>query len=173
MKYLISILLALMFVYPVFSQDINKGCKAISYRGFVELGGGTAYNLNTAQTISTVNMQIYWSVTTSHGISYEGLYAGIGVGYNHTQCDKENMYLTYADVRYVFEKCKVAPSLGLKAGIMYDPYWIEKVQKYAALTISIGVYKGLGVGLEGSIFSRPSRHFTVNALFVVSYTIGK
>lgn len=63
--------------------------------------------------------------------------------------------------------------MGAKVGLIYDPYWIEKVQKYGAITGSLEVYNNLRLDLEGSVFSRPARHFTTNALFVVSYSFGK
>lgn len=145
---------------------------SVKYRGYVEAGVGAAYNLNTAQTISSLNMQPLWMVSTSHGVRYKGLFGGVGVGYNFTQRDKEKMYIAFADLRYGFEKCKLAPFLGVKAGMIYDPYWIEKVKSYGALGVNVDVYKGLRIGVKGSIFCRPARHFTANGLFVVSYSFG-
>lgn len=173
MRNYIICIAVILFSIHVNAQEAEKIGKTISYKGFVELGGGIAYNLNTAQTVSNLNMQMLWHVTTSHGIKYKGLFGGLGLGYNRTQRDKENMYLTYADVRYTFNKCINAPSIGLKGGIIYDPYWIEKVQSYGAITCNLKVYKRFYLGLEGSVFTRPSRHFTANALLVAGYTIGE
>ena len=172
MRYLLVLLLAVLFVIPAWAQ-VGENRSSVRYRGFVEAGVGAAYNLNTAQTVSSLNIQPLWMISTSHGVKYKGLFGGIGVGYNFTQRDKENMYLVFGDVRYSFEKCKLAPSVGAKVGLIYDPYWIEKVQKYGAITGSLEVYNNLRLDLEGSVFSRPARHFTTNALFVVSYSFGK
>jgi hypothetical protein len=65
------------------------------------------------------------------------------------------------------------PFVEARAGIMYDPLWITKVQVYGALSVGLNVYKKFQVGLRGSLFSRPSRFFTANAAIVTSYTIGK
>lgn len=174
MNYRIIALLVCMFVVlSTHAQSVEDNDRTVGYRGIVELGCGSANNLNTAQTISSLNMQTLWSITTSQGVKYKGLFGGVGFGYNHSQRDKENMYLSYADVRYAFENFKIAPSIGFKAGVIYDPYWIESIQKYLALTGSVEVYDQLRFGLEGSVFSRPSRHFTANGLFVVSYCFGK
>lgn len=70
-------------------------------------------------------------------------------------------------------KAKIKPYIEARAGIMYNPYWIEKVQKYSALSVGIKAYKGFQVGLRGSIFSRPSRYFTANAAVVIGYAFGK
>ena len=83
------------------------------------------------------------------------------------------MYPFYLAGRYTFGNTKLKPYIGLRAGIMYDPYWLEKVQKYGALSAGINVYKGLQAGVRFSIFSRPSRYFTANAAVVISYEIGK
>lgn len=172
MRYSLVLLLVVFFALPAMAQ-VDESKNPVKYQGFVEAGVGAAYNLNTAQTVSSLNMQPLWMISTSHGVKYKGLFGGIGVGYNFTQRDKENMYIVFGDVRYSFEKCKLAPSVGAKGGLIYDPYWIEKVQKYGAITSSLEVYNNLRVGLEASVFSRPARHFTANALFVVSYSFGK
>ena len=173
MRKLIVCLIAVLSLCLLRAQNLEGEGRTVCYKGIVELGIGATYNFNSAQTLSTLNLQPLWTVTTSHGVNYKGLFGGIGIGYNFSQRDKENMYLVFGDVRYVFVKFKLKPSVGAKAGIIYDPYWIEKVQKCGAVTASIEVYEGLRVGLEGSIFSRPARHFTANGMFVISYSYGK
>lgn len=164
----------LFFVLACFSLttatagNLNRG-----YRGYVDIALGDAYNLNTAQTISTNNMQWYSEITTTHGYVLNNWFVGAGVGYYHSYRDKENMYPFYATGRYTFEKAKIRPYIEARAGIVYDPYWIEKVQKYGALSVGVCVYKGLQVGLRGTIFSRPSRFFTANAAIVLSYAFGQ
>lgn len=143
------------------------------YKGYLDFAVGDAYNLNTAQTISTNNMQWYTMISTTHGYQMKDWFVGAGLGYYHSYRDKENMYPFYLAGRYTFNKAKVKPYIEVRAGIMYDPYWIEKVQKYVALSVGIKAYKGSQVGLRGSIFSRPSRYFTANAAVVVGYAFGK
>lgn len=169
MRHWMTVLVALLMVCSASAQSVENEGKAVRYKGFVELGVAAAYNLNTAQTVSTVNMQTLWAVQTSHGVTYRGWFGGLGLGYHHSQRDKEDMYLTYGDVRYCFEKCRLMPVIGVKGGIIWDPYWIEKVQTYGALSASLRVYDRIRVGMEGSVFTRPSRHFTANAAVVVSY----
>lgn len=41
---------------------------SVPYRGHVDFALGDAYNINTAQIISTNNMQLYGMTTTSHGV---------------------------------------------------------------------------------------------------------
>lgn len=153
--------------------NAQEGKSSNGYRGYVDIAVGDAYNFNTDQQISTNNMQWYTMVSTTHGYVMKNWFLGAGVGYYHSYRDKENMYPIYAAGRYTFENTKIKPYIEARAGIIYDPYWIEKVQKYGALSAGISVYKGLQVGLRGSIFSRPSRYFTANAAVVVSYTFGK
>lgn len=172
MRYLFTYLLTLLCVISASGQIVVKKETPIKYLGVAEVSAGVAYNLNTSETISTNNMQMLWAFSTSHGFVYKGLFGGLGFGYNHSQRDKENMYLIYTDIRYAFEKCKLAPFIGVKGGIIYDPYWIEKVKPYGAVGINVNVYKALCFGLEGSVFARPSRHFTANAFVVVGYTLG-
>ena len=169
MKCWMAILLALLFVVSASAQSVEVEGKAVRYKGFVELGVGAAYNLNTAQTVSVVNMQTLWTVQSSHGVAYKGWFGGLGMGYHHSQRDKEDMNLNCGDVRYCFEKCKVQPAIGLKGGFIWDPFWIEKVQLYGALSASLRVYDRIRVGMEGAVFSRPSRHFTANGVFVISF----
>lgn len=169
MRVLMTVLVALLTVWSASAQSVDNEGKSVRYKGFVELGVGAAYNLNTAQTVSSVNMQTLWELQTSHGVFYKGWFGGLGMGYHHSQRDSEDMYLAYGDVRYCFEKCRLLPAIGLKGGIIWDPYWIEKVQTYGAFSASLRVYDRLRVGVEGSVFTRPSRHFTANAVFVVSF----
>ena len=160
----------LWLVTPSFAQNgsPNKG-----YRGYLDIAVGDAYNLNTAQKISTNNMQWYGEITTTHGYVMKNWFVGGGIGYYHSFRDKENMYPIYAAGRYTFEDVKLKPYIEARAGIVYDPYWIEKVQKYGALGAGVKVYKGLQTGVRLSIFSRPSRYFTANAAVVLTYAIGK
>lgn len=166
------VLLLLFFstwIVPTFAQsgESNKG-----YRGYLGVAIGDAYNLNTAQTISTNNMQWYVEITTTHGYTLSNWFIGAGVGYYHSCRDMENMYPVYAAGRYTFENTKMKPYIEARAGIMYDPLWVEELQKYGALSAGVSVYKGFQVGLRGSVFSRPSRFFTANAAVVISYTFG-
>lgn len=143
------------------------------YRGYVDFAVGDAYNFNTDQKISTNNMQWYSMVSTTHGYVLKKWFLGAGVGYYHSYRDKENMYPIYAAGRYTIENAKVKPYIEVRAGIMYDPLWVEKVQKYGTLSAGIEVRKRVQIGLRGSVFSRPSRYFTANAAIVVSYVLGK
>lgn len=170
MKKILLVFFILTCALSVFAQEktVDNG-----YRGYVDISLGDAYNVNTAQTISTNNMQWYSEITTTHGYVLKNWFVGAGVGYYHSYRDKENMYTIYAAGRYTFGKAKIKPYIEARAGIVYDPLWIETVQKYGALSAGVSVYKGLQVGLRGSIFSRPSRLFTVNAAVVLSYAFGK
>lgn len=143
------------------------------YRGYVDLAVGDAYNFNTDQTISVNNMQWYSMISTTHGYAIGNWFVGAGVGYYHSYRDKENMCPVYAAGRYTIGNVKLNPYIDARAGIVYDPYWIETVQKFGALSVGLNVYKGLQVGLRGSIFTRPSRFFTANASVVLSYAFGK
>ena len=154
-------------------SNAQEGRSANGYRGYVDLAVGDAYNFNTDQIISTDNMQWYSMISTTHGYVLKNWYVGAGVGYYHSYCDKENMYPIYATGRYSFENPRIKPYIEVRAGIMYDPYWIEKMQKYGALSAGVCVYKGLQVGLRGAVFSRPSRYLTANAAVVIGYTFGK
>lgn len=169
MKKIIILLLLLAWTSNSFSQDVvNKG-----YRGYINIALGDAYNLNSAQKVSTNNMQLFSMISTTHGYCIKNWFVGAGVGYYHSFRDKENMYPFYAAGRYTFGKVKLNPYIECRAGIMYDPLWIEKVQKYGALSTGVRLYKGIQAGLSASIFSRPSCYFTANAAVVVSYEIGK
>ena len=149
-------------------MDRDKG-----YRGYVDIAVGDAYNLNTAQKISTNNMQWYTMLSTTHGYQLKNWFVGAGIGYYHSYRDKENMYPIYAAGLYTFENTKLKPYISVRAGIMYDPFWEEKIQKYGALGAGLSVFKNFQVGLRMSVFSRPSRYFTANTAVVLSYAIGK
>ena len=156
-----------MCVFCLSAQD-SKG-----YKGYVDFAVGDAYNLNTAQTISTNNMQWYTMISTTHGYQMKDWFVGAGLGYYHSFRDKENMYPLYVAGRYTFEGVKIKPYIDARAGVVYDPYWINQVQAYGAIGAGINVYKGLQVGLRATAFSRPSRYFTANAAVVISYAFGK
>lgn len=156
-----------MCVLCLSAQD-GKG-----YKGYVDFAIGDAYNLNTAQTVSTNNMQWYSMISTTHGYQIKNWFVGAGLGYYHSYRDKENMYPLYLAGRYTFNKTLLMPYVEARTGIVYDQYWISKIQAYGALSVGIKVYGGFQVGLRGSVFSRPSRYFTANAAFVISYAFGK
>ena len=163
-----------IFILAMFIPTIAKAEEPHNgYRGYVEVALGDAYNFNTAQTISTNNMQWYSMLSTTHGYQLKNWFVGGGIGYYHSYRDKENMYPIYAAGRYTFENTKLRPYIGFRVGIMYDPLWIEKVQKYCALSAGLSIYKGIQAGIRMSVFSRPSRYFTANAAVVLSYSIGK
>ena len=164
----VFVLIFAFFFTIVRGERFNNG-----YRGYVDFAVGDAYNLNTAQTISTNNMQWYSMLSTTHGYQLKSWFVGAGIGYYYSCRDKENMYPLYAAGHYTFRYVKNKPYIGLRAGIMYDSLWVEKIQKYGALSAGMSVYKGLQIGLRMSVFSRPSRYFTANAAVVLSYAIGK
>ena len=150
------------------SSESYKG-----YKGYLDVAIGDAYNFNTDQTISTNNMQWYSEITTTHGYVLKNWFVGAGIGYYHSYRDKENMYPVYAAGRYTFEQAKMKPYIEARTGIVYDPLWVSKTQVYGALSAGVKVYKGLHIGLNASMFSRPSRYFTANAAVMLSYAIGK
>ena len=139
----------------------------------MELAFGDAYNFNTAQLISTNNMQLYCAITTTHGYEMNNWFVGGGIGCYHSFRDNENMYPIYSAGRYTFKNVKVKPYIEAHAGIVYDPLWVETIQAYGALSAGISVFNRLQVGLRGSMFSRPSRYFTANAAVVINYEFGK
>lgn len=156
------------------SFAIAKGeelCKG--YMWYVDFALGDAYNINTAQRISSNNMQLYSMITTTHGYVYKKWFIGGGVGYYHSFRDGENMYPVFASGRYISRNFKNKPYLESRAGIIYDPLWVRKVQAYGAFSAGMNIYKRLQIGIKLSIFSRPSRYFTANAAVVFSYAIGK
>lgn len=165
---------SLLLFIVVFSSSIVKGEESNNgYKGYFDFALGDAYNLNTAQKISTNNMQLYSMISTTHGYMINSWFVGAGVGYYHSFRDKENMYPIYVSGRYTFGKVKIKPYIEARAGIIYDPRWIRQVQAYGALCTGMSVFKRLQVGLRLSVFSRPSRYFTVNGEVVLSYAIGK
>lgn len=143
------------------------------YRGYVDMALGDAYNFNTAQKVSTNNMQFYSMISTTHGYVIKNWFVGGGVGYYHSFRDKENMYPIYAAGRYTFGSVKLNPYIENRAGIIYDSRWVHEVQAYGALSVGLNVYKRLQAGVRLSIYSRPSRYFTANGALVVGYSIGK
>lgn len=160
--------------FVILSFNIAKAGEPYNgYKGYVDVAVGDAYNINTAQTISINNMQWYAEITTTHGYHWKKWFVGAGIGYYHSFRDKENMYPMYLAGRYTFEGTKIKSYIDARAGIVYDPYWISKVQAYGAIGAGIKVYKGLQAGLRLSVFSRPSRYFTANAAVVFSYVFGK
>lgn len=165
MKRIICFCFTLCLVIGLFAQNASS----IRYQGDVDLENGMAYNLNTAQTLSTNNMQFFTTVTTTHGILMKQCFVGLGVGYMHSYRDKENIYPLYGAFRYTWEKVRMKSFADIRLGIVYDPYWISKVQKYGAVSLGFEVYKKFQLGFRTSIFSRPSRYFTVNASVVLGY----
>ena len=150
----------------LWAQDVSS----LEYKGFVDLETGISYNLNTAQTVNTNNMQFFTTVTTTHGVQMKQYFVGIGVGYMHSYRDKENIYPVYGAFRYTYDKVRLKPFADVRFGIVYDPDWISKVQTYGAISIGLEVYKKLQLGCRASIFSRPSRFFTANASVVLGYS---
>lgn len=166
--FLLSLIFVCVCVVTVKCEEPHKG-----YRCFADISLGDAYNLNTAQTISINNMQWYCMISTTHGYYWKNWFVGVGVGYYHSYRDRENIYPIYVSGRYTFIKTKAKPYIEARTGIMYDPLWIEKVQKYGTLGTGVNVYEGLQAGMRLSVFSRPSRYFTANAAIVLSYVFGK
>lgn len=160
--------LVLVFMISARGGEPNKG-----YRGYVDFALGDAYNLNTAQTISNNNMQLYGMVSTAHGYYLKNWFIGVGVGYYYSCRDIENMYPLFIVSRYTVRIIEMKPSVEVRFGIMYDPLWVEKVQNYSALSFGVDIFKRLQLNLRMSVFSRPSRYFTANAAVVLSYVIGK
>lgn len=157
--------MALCLAIGLFAQNGSS----LKYRGFVDMENGIAYNLNTAQMVSTNNMQFYSSVTTTHGIQLKQCFLGLGVGYYHSYRDKENIYPVYGAFRYTWDKVQLKPFADVRLGIAYDPYWISKVQAYGAISLGVKLYKNIQLGCRATVFSRPSRYFTANASLVLGY----
>jgi len=157
--------LAMVITY---GDEPNKG-----YRGYVDASLGDAYNFNTAQTISTNNMQLFGMISSTHGVVLNNWFLGGGVGYYHTFRDGENMFPVFALGRYTFGAVKKDPYIETRAGIVFDPLWVRKVQVYGALSAGLHIHNRWQVGLRLSMFSRPSRYFTANAAVVVAYAFGK
>lgn len=142
------------------------------YRGYVDLSLGGAYNFNTAQLVSTNNMQLFSLFSTTHGYVLDNWFVGGGIGYYHSFRDGENMFPIYAAGRYTFVNVKLMPFIETRAGIIFDPLWVRTVQTYGSLGAGVEVYDKLCVGLRLSLFSRPSRYFTANAAITLSYSFG-
>lgn len=151
-----------------YGQNVRNG-----YRGYVELGLGDAYSFNTAQLVSTNNMQFYSILSTTHGYEMKNWFIGGGIGYYHSFRDGENIYPIYAAGRYTFNNTRLKPYIETRAGIVYDPKWVSPAQAYGALGGGVIFYKRFQAGLRLSLFSRPSRYFTANAAVVISYMFGK
>ena len=145
----------------------------IPYRGYMDFSLGDAYNFNTAQTVSTNNMQLYGMASTTHGIVLKNWFLGAGVGYYHSFRDQENMFPLYLAVRNTLDKVKVHPYIEARAGIVYDPLWERKLQVYGTLGAGVSLHKTIQLGVRLSAFSRPSRYFTANAAVAVSYSFGR
>ena len=166
--------LLLFFCVVGLSLVVARGQDAeIGYRCYVDLALGDAYNFNTAQLISTNNMQLFSVISTTHGYRLKNWFVGGGVGYYHSFRDGENMFPIYAAGRYSFEDVEMKPYIETRAGIIYDPLWVRKVQVFGTLGGGVEVYDHLQVGVRFSLFSRPSRYFTANAAIVVSYSFGR
>lgn len=162
---IVSLCLVLLFAALLHAQDESR----LKYKGFVDIESGMAYNLNTAQTVSTNNMQYFSSVTTTHGVQLKPCFVGIGVGYYHSFRDDENIYPIFGAFRYDWKNVKLKPFTDLRLGIVYDPYWISKVQAYGAIGLGVELYRKVQLGCMASIFSRPSRYFTANVALVLGY----
>lgn len=164
----------LLCCFVLFSLKTAKaGAPYNGYRGYVDFAVGEAYNLNTAQKISTNNMQLFNVFSTTHGYVLNKWFVGAGIGYYHSFRDKENMYPIYAAGRYTFENTRMKPYIETRVGIVYDPRWIQTVQAYGSLSAGLKVYKGLQVGLRAIVYRRPNRFFTANAAVVIGYAFGK
>ena len=145
---------------------------SVPYRGYVDFALGDAYNINTAQIISTNNMQLYGMTTTSHGVVLKNWFLGVGAGYYHSFRDKENMYPVFFIGQYTFEKVKINPYIEARSGIVYDPLWERKEQVYGTLGAGVSLHKKIQLGVRLSMFSR-SHFFTANAAVAVSYSFGQ
>lgn len=165
MKRIVSLCLAICMAVVLHAQNDAP----LKYLGMLDMDGGIAYNLNTAQTVSTNNMQFYSSVTTTHGIQLKQYFLGLGLGYYHSYRDKENVYPLYGAFRYSWDKEQLKPFVDVRLGIAYDPYWISEVQAYGTLGVGFELYKNIQLGCRATIFSRPSRYFTANASLMIGY----
>ena len=165
MRKIICLSVALCLVVGLYAQDVP----IFKYQGHVDIEGGIAYNLNTAQTVSTNNMQFFTILTTTYGIQFKQCFVGLGLGYMHSYRDKENMYPFYGAFRYAWENVRLHPFADVRMGIVYDPYWISRVQAYGIMGVGLEVYKKMQIGCRATIFSRPSRYFTATASVVLGY----
>lgn len=162
-NFIYSFCIALCCFFCAHAQGPHESKIPLKYKGFIDVESGIAYNLNTAQLISTNNMQVLYCVTTTHGLQIKNAFVGVGIGYYHSVRDDENIYPIFAATRLVFSKIIVKPFVELRTGIAYDPQWISSVQYYGALSCGFNVLKKIQLGCRISMFSRPSRYFTVNA----------
>lgn len=166
MKRIIGLCFFLCVACTMWAQEETSTMK---YKGLVDLESGIAYNLNTAQAISTNNMQFFTTLTTTHGVQLKQYFVGLGVGYMHSYRDEENIYPLFAAFRYDRINAKWKPFADVRLGIVYDTYWISKVQAYGSISVGFEIYKNIQLSCRGSIFSRPSRYFTANAGVLLSY----
>lgn len=166
MKCVISFCLTFCMAVVLHAQDKVS----LNYHRMVDIEGGIAYNLNTAQTVSTNNMQFFSSVTATYSIHIKQCFIGFGLGYYHSCKDRENIYPVYGAFHYIWEKVRRKPFADLRLGFVYDPYWINKVQAYGAVSMGMELYKNIQLGCRATIFSRPSRYFTANASLMLGYT---
>lgn len=158
-----------LFFTLLWTSTVNAN---VPYRGYVDFALGDAYNINTAQIISTNNMQLYGMTTTTHGVVLKNWFLGLGIGYYRSFRDKENMYPVFVVGRYTVEKKAVNPYIEARSGIVYDPFWERKKQIYGTLGTGVSLHKNIQLGVRLSMFSR-SRFFTANAAFAVSYSFGR
>ena len=163
----------LFFVFAVSLMVSRGGDSYKGYRGYVDIALGDTYNLKTAQTFSSKNMQPYGMLSTTHGVVLKKGFVGGGVGYYHSYREGDNIYPIYAVGRYTFDSVKLDPYIERRVGIVYDPLWVRPVQAYGAHNAGKSLHKRLQAGLRLSFFSRPSRYFTANAALVLSYAFGK
>lgn len=77
MRKLIVCLIAVLSFCLLKAQNLEGEGRTVVYKGIVELGIGATYNFNSAQTLSTLNLQPLWTVTTSQGVKYKGLCLGV------------------------------------------------------------------------------------------------
>lgn len=170
MKRVLMMIVGIVLMSSVYAngQESVRG-----YRGYADFAIGDAYNFNTAQLISTNNMQLYSMVSTTHGYVMGNWFVGAGIGYCHTFRDGENMFPVYAAGSYTFGTTKLKPYIEARAGMIYDPLWVRTVQAYGSLGAGMSVYKRLQVGLRLSMFSRLNRYFTANAAVTIGYAFGK
>lgn len=166
MKRFYSLCIALYCFSSVHAQEAHDSKIIPKYKGVIDIESGVAYNINTAQLISTNNMQALYCITTTHGVQIKNVFVGAGLGYYHSIRDKENIYPFFAATRFTFPKIIIKPFVELRAGMAYDPHWISSVQYYGALNCGFNVLKKIQLGCRVSMFSRPSRYFTVNASIV-------
>ena len=164
----------LLFVLVMSCMISAKGGDSHSgYRGYMDIALGDAYNFNTAQTVSINNMQLYVMFSSVQGYYHKKWFIGSGIGYYYSCRDMEKIYPAFVASRYEFRMFKKQCGIESRLGIMYDPFWVEKVQNYGSFAFGVNVHKRLILDLRVSVFSRPSRFFTANAAVVVRYKIEK